>query len=150
MQYASGSPGRIFYIRFDHEEDLLTGIQTFITDHQIGAGIIHIIGAISAGSLVTGARDTTLPPDMIWKKLDESHDIIGTGMIRTGSQGPKVHLHASAGRGDIMLTGCFREETRVYILIEAVIIEFTGFTIGEIQNEQTGLHLPSPDNANEP
>ena len=144
MEYASGSPGRIFYIRFDHGEDLLHGLQTFIARHQIHAGIIHLIGALSTGSLVTGPREDQLPPDPVWKKLDGPHELIGTGMIRTGPSGPRVHLHASAGHGDSVLTGCFREDTSVYIVIEAVIIEFSGITIGETRDEKTGLHLPSP------
>lgn len=143
MQYASGSQGRIFYIRFDHGEELLAGLQSFITEQGIRAGIIHLLGAVSSGSMVTGSRVSTLPPDQVWNYLEETHDLIGTGMIRTGPEGPKVHLHASAGQGDSVLTGCFRKNVTVYLVIEAVIIEFTGISIDEIYDEKSGMSLPS-------
>ena len=144
MQYASGTPGRIFYIRFDHGEDLLSGIEAFVTEHQVCSGIIHLIGAVSDGRLVTGPKETVLPPDQVWQSLTGAHELIGTGMIRSGPEGPKIHLHASVGRGSSTLTGCFREDTTVYILIEAVIIEFAGFSINGILDAKTGLHLPIP------
>lgn len=145
MQFASGSPGRIFYIRFDHGEDLLAGIQSFAADHQINSGIIHLIGAVSEGSFVSGPKETVLPPDPVWQNLSGVHDILGTGMIRSGPEGPKVHLHATAGRGSSALTGCFRKGTRIFIVIEAVIIEFSGFTVGEFRDEKTTLYLPIPE-----
>lgn len=143
MQYAAGRPGRIFYIRFDHGEDLLSGLQSFINTQEISSGIIHLIGAVAQGSLVSGSRKETIPPGQLWRNLTEVHDLIGTGMIRAGPDGPKVHLHASAGRGDEGLTGCFREDVRVYLLIEAVIMEFSGITVHEITDEKSGLPLPS-------
>ncbi|PKL59978.1 MAG: DNA-binding protein [Methanomicrobiales archaeon HGW-Methanomicrobiales-4] len=145
MQFASGSPGRIFYIRFDHDEDLLSGIQSFAAEHQIRSGIIHLIGAISEGSLVTGPKETILPPDQEWQNLSGAHELLGTGMIRSGPEGPKVHLHAAAGRGSSTLTGCFRKDTRIYIVIEAVIIEFSGFSVREFWDEKAALYLPKPE-----
>ena len=142
MQYAAGTPGRIFYIRFDHGEDLISGLQTFISEHQIQSGIIQLIGAVSQGKLVTGPKKTVLPPDQIWQSLDEAHELVGIAIIRSGIDGPVIHLHASAGRENSVLTGCFREGMSVYIVIEAVITEFSGFIIKDKPDEQTGLHLP--------
>ncbi|WP_319578416.1 PCC domain-containing protein [uncultured Methanospirillum sp.] len=144
MQYASGSQGRIFYIRFDHGEDLLSGLHTFIREHRIGSGMIHLIGALSQGNIVTGPKETTLPPDPVWQSLDEAHELIGIAMIRQGPDGPSLHLHTSAGRGSSALTGCLRTGTQVYIVIEAVITEFSGFTITTGHDEKTGLDLPIP------
>jgi predicted DNA-binding protein with PD1-like motif len=144
MQFASGSPGRIFYIRFDHGEDLLAGLQSFVSEQGVGAGIIHLIGAVADASLVTGPRETILPPDPVWNRLSGAHELIGTGMIRTGPRGPRVHLHASAGRGESVLTGCFRDNVRVYLVIEAVIIEFAGISISEMHDEKSRMSLPSP------
>lgn len=144
MQYASGRPGRIFYLRLDHGEDLLSILKEFIAEHQIHSGIIHLIGAVSEGSLVTGPRETVLPPDPVWQKMNGAHELIGTAMIRTGPNGPVLHLHAAAGRGETTLTGCFRKGTEVYIVIEAVILEFEGFTIGEVFDEKIQLNLPNP------
>ena len=142
MQYASGRPGRIFYLRLDHDEDLLSILKEFIKEHQILSGMIHLIGAISEGDIVTGPRETVLPPEPVWMGLHGAHELIGTAMIRTGSDGPHLHLHASAGRGEEVLTGCIRKGARVYIVIEAVIIEFEEFTIGVTQDTRSGQTLP--------
>jgi predicted DNA-binding protein with PD1-like motif len=144
MLYQTGSAGRIFYIRFDHDEDLLGGIQEFAEVHQIRSGMIHLIGAVSEGSLVTGPKETVLPPDQVWNSLSGAHEFIGTGFIRAGRNGPKVHLHAAAGREDSVFVGCFRENTRIYILIEAVIIEFSGFCIRDVHDPLSGLSIPEP------
>lgn len=146
MQYASGRPGRIFYLRLDHDEDLLTVLQNFVSSHKIHAGIVHLIGAISGGTLVTGPKETTLPPDPVWHQLEGAHELVGTVMIRSDNQGPVLHLHATAGRGTESITGCFRKGTTVYIVVEAVIIEFEGFTLGMENDTQTGLRLPVPGN----
>ncbi len=144
MQYASGTQGRLFYIRFDHGEDLLSGLDSFIRDHQIRSGMIHLIGALSEGELVTGPKQTNLPPDLVWQSLDEAHELVGIAMIREGPDGPALHLHASAGRGESALSGCIRKGTTVYIVIEAVITEFAGFSIYTEYNEKTGIHIPVP------
>ncbi len=144
MQYASGTQGRIFYIRFDHGEDLLAGLQSFIREHRIRSGVVNIIGALSQGNLVTGPKETVLPPDQVWQSLDEAHELIGIAVIRQGPDGPSLHLHTSAGRGSSSLTGCMRTGTQVYIVIEAIITEFSGFTITTRHDEKTGLDLPVP------
>ena len=142
MQYAAGTPGRIFYIRFDHGEDLISELQTFIQEHQIQSGVIQLIGAVSQGKMVTGPKKTVLPPDQVWQSLDEAHELVGIAIIRSGVDGPIIHLHASVGRENSMFTGCFREDMSVYIVIEAVITEFSGFIIKDKSDKQSGLHLP--------
>jgi len=144
MEYAAGRPGRIFYVRFDTGEDLLPALESFIRTQEIASGIIHLIGAVSAGSLVTGPRETVIPPDPVWTHLTGAYELVGTGMIRTGLHGPRVHLHASAGRGETVLTGCFRKDMTVYLVIEAVIMEFSGITVTEVEDTQSGITLPSP------
>jgi uncharacterized protein len=144
MQYASGTQGRLFYIRFDHGEDLLSDLQIFIREHQIRSGMIHLIGALSQGNLVAGPKKTVLPPDPDWHSFDEARELVGIAMIREGSDGPVLHYHCSTGRGDSTLTGCIRSGTKVYIVIEAVITEFAGFTVFTEKNENIGLDLPIP------
>jgi len=73
-----------------------------------------------------------------------AHELIGTGFIRTGDDGPAIHLHISAGRGDQVLTGCLRGEAEAFILVEAMIIECMGMNISMIYNKDTELMLPDP------
>lgn len=144
MEYASGTQGRLFYIRFDHGEDLLLELQTFISKHHIRSGMIHLIGALSQGTLVTGPKETVLPPDPNWRSFDEASELVGIAMIKEGTDGPVIHFHCSTGRGDSTLTGCIRSGAKVYIVIEAVITEFAGFSVFTEKNEMIGLDLPIP------
>lgn len=144
MEYASGTQGRLFYIRFDHGEDLLYELQTFISKHQIRSGMIHLIGALSQGNLVSGPKETVLPPDPKWHSFNEARELVGIAMIREGTDGPVIHFHCSTGRGDSTLTGCIRSGTKVYIVIEAVITEFEGFSVFTKKDEKIGLELPIP------
>jgi uncharacterized protein len=144
MQYASGTMGRIFYLRFDHGEDLITNLHSFVKEHRIKSGMIHLIGALSQVHIVTGPRKAVLPPDQIWQTLDEAHELVGIAMIRTGPDGPSLHLHGSVGRERGALTGCIRSGAKVYIVIEAVITEFAGITITTMHDEKVGVDLPVP------
>ena len=144
MRYTSGRCARVFYLHIEHGEDLVNTIRDFVSKQEIQAGIIHLIGAVRNARIVTGPKEDTLPPDPSFVSLQQAHELIGTGMIRTGSDGPEIHFHISAGRGETALTGCLRGESEVFIIIEAVIIEFSGMEIGMSHDPKTGLSLPDP------
>lgn len=142
MQYTSGTCGRVFYLHIDHGEDPIQVINHFIQDQTIRAGVIHFIGAVKKGKVVTGPEKDTLPPEIHVEPLDLPHEVIGTAFIRWGSEGPAIHMHVSAGRGDAALTGCLRGTAEVYIIIEVVIIEFTGIEIPLAFNKEANMNLP--------
>ncbi len=146
MQYAEGKIGRVFYLRIDHGEDLHATLRTFIEQHDIQSGIIQMVGAVKNTSIVCGPKEDRLPPDPDFHEIAPAHEIIGTGFIRKGPDGPALHLHISAGRGDRVRIGCLRSKAEVFIVIEAVIIEFTGIALPVIHDSKTGIHLPEPEN----
>jgi len=144
MKYSSGTCGRVFYLHIEHGEDPIRTITAFVRDKGISAGFIHFIGAIKNAELVTGPTVDQLPPVPHTEPVVLAHELIGTGMIRTGEDGPAIHLHTSAGRGNQVLTGCLRGEAEAFILIEAMIIECLGMTIPMTYDPKTGMMLPDP------
>ncbi|MCK7520925.1 MAG: DUF296 domain-containing protein [Ignavibacteriales bacterium] len=65
-----------------------------------------------------------------------------SGTIYPGEGGPHIHYHASVGRSGHALTGCLREKATTYLIIEAVILEFTGLTARREFDKKTQVHLP--------
>jgi predicted DNA-binding protein with PD1-like motif len=142
MQYTEAKLGRIFYLRIDHGEDLVSSLQQFVTEKNISAGFIHLIGALREGSIVTGPKEPVLPPDPIYLYYDNCWEIIGFATITSGKEQPYIHIHASLGQERRALTGCLREKATAYIVVEAVIIEMTGADIFRRKDTRTGLELP--------
>jgi hypothetical protein len=69
-------------------------------------------------------------------------EIFGVGTIYPGEGGPHIHYHASVGRSGHALTGCLREKAITYLIVEAVIMEFTGLSARREFDEKMQLHLP--------
>ena len=55
-------------------------------------------------------------------------EVFGLGTIYMGEQAAHIHYHASVGRSGHALTGCLREKAITYLIVEAVIQEFTGLS----------------------
>ena len=146
MKYASGTCGRVFYLHIEHGEELYPTLTTFVRVHEIRSGLIHLIGGIRKGRIVAGPKEDILPYEALWEPVEMVHEIIGTGFIRKGEDGPAVHIHISAGKGDRAVTGCLRDLSKVFIIIEAVIIEFTGIELPMVFDKVTGIPLPYPEN----
>jgi predicted DNA-binding protein with PD1-like motif len=143
MQYSEGSIGRIFYIRIDDGEDVLSVITDFVQKKEIRSGVIQFIGALSGGMMVTGPEQEVLPPDQHFERFSGGWELFGCATITPGTTTPHIHLHGSAGRGKQSMTGCIREKARVYIIVEAVIMEITGLDITREFDRHTGMILPS-------
>jgi predicted DNA-binding protein with PD1-like motif len=142
MQYTEAKFGRVFYLRVDHGEDLLSSLQSFVIEKKISAGFIHLLGALRKGTIVTGPKEPVLPPDPSYESYDNGWEVLGFATITPGKEQPHIHVHASVGRKKEALTGCLREKATAYIIVEAVIIEITGADIFCHRDPVTGLELP--------
>jgi hypothetical protein len=69
-------------------------------------------------------------------------EVFGVGTIYPGEDGPHLHYHASVGRAGHALTGCLREKATTYLIVEAVILEFTGLQGRREFDEHTQMNLP--------
>ena len=142
MQYTEGQLGRVFVVRIDDGEDMLLSLRQFILDKGIQTGSIQFLGALMNGRMVTGPEEPVIPPVPHFVMFEGGWEIFGIGTIYPGEGGPHIHYHASVGRSGHALTGCLREKATTYLIIEAVILEFTGLKARREIDQKTQLHLP--------
>ncbi len=144
MQYSEGRLGRVFVIRLEDGEDLIGSIQQFVEKTDVSVGIIHFLGALREGRLITGPKEPTIPPGPPFvEDLEGAWETFGVASVYPGEDGkPAVHIHASAGHDDRALTGCLREKATAYLVVEAVVFEFCGLEAKRVIDEKTGLSLP--------
>src|SRR5208337_4076528 len=143
MQYAEGKPGRIFLMRIDHGEDLIETIRDFIVRHAVHCGYVRFIGALEYGQVVTGPEEAVLPPEPHFETFSGGWEVVGLATITPGEDGPHLHLHASLGKGNRVLTGCLRGTVTTYIIVEAVITEVLDVEMHRAPDQVTKLILPT-------
>ena len=143
MQYTEGQLGRVFMVRIDDGEDMLKSLHRFIQDKGIQAGSIIFLGALMNGRMVTGPEEPVIPPVPHFVMFEGGWEVFGVGTIFTGEGGPHIHYHASVGRSGHALTGCLREEAVTYLIVEAVVLEFTGLMARREFDQKTQLELPT-------
>jgi uncharacterized protein len=142
MQYTEGKLGRVFVVRIDDGEDMLASLRTFIAEKDVLAGSIIFLGALMNGRMVTGPEEPVIPPVPHFVMFEGGWEVFGVGTIYPGEGGPHIHYHASVGRSGHALTGCLREKATTYLIVEAVIQEFTGLSARREFDEKMQLHLP--------
>jgi hypothetical protein len=153
MQYTEGQLGRVFVVRIDDGEDMLISLHQFINDKSIQAGSILFLGALMNGRMVTGPEKPVIPPVPHFVMFEGGWEVFGVGTIYPGEGGPHIHYHASVGRSGHALTGCLREKAITYLIIEAVILEFTGLSARREYDKKLQVHLPilgNEDNTTSP
>jgi predicted DNA-binding protein with PD1-like motif len=131
-------------IRLEDGEDLIESIQRFVERMEVSAGMIHFLGALREGRLITGPKEPTIPPAPPFvEELEGAWETFGVASVYPGEGGkPAVHIHASAGHDDRALTGCLRKKATTYLVVEAVVFEFCGLEARRVVDEMTGLSLP--------
>ena len=142
MQYAEGQIGRVFVVRIDDGEDFLVSMRQFITDKDIQSGAVIFLGALMNGRMVTGPEEPVIPPVPHFVMFEGGWEVFGVGTIYPGENGPHLHYHASVGRAGHALTGCLREKATTYLIVEAVILEFTGLHGKREFDKYTQMNLP--------
>jgi len=142
MEYASARMGRIFVARVDHGEDLLGELETLLRKEGVSRGFMLLLGALEGGAVVTGPREAVIPPDPHWVGFGGGWELVGVATVYPGEEGPAIHLHASVGRGEQVLTGCLRGRSGIYLVMEVLIFELAGLPVRRVRDERTGLALP--------
>ncbi|MBU1864293.1 MAG: DUF296 domain-containing protein [Candidatus Omnitrophica bacterium] len=141
MKFTEGTIGRVFILKFDHGDDFQAEITNFCTEKNIRAGQVQFLGAIKKSNVVVGPKTPEIPPEPVWAEFDSPHEVVGYGTIFWKGDEPAVHMHTVFSYKDKAFLGCIRKETEVFIVIEAVIIEFSGVTITREKDPTTGLAL---------
>src|SRR4030067_32293 len=123
MDYRKGSIGRLFIARIDHGEDLLSKLSGLAVREEIESGFFRMLGALGGARLVTGPKEKSIPPEIVWASFNDAREIIGAGNIFWENGAPKIHLHGAVGNDKGMVMGCIRKETEAFMVVEIFIIE---------------------------
>ncbi|NOX81030.1 MAG: DNA-binding protein [Deltaproteobacteria bacterium] len=143
MEYQSGTPGRVFYARFDDGDDLLEGITRIVREEQIHCAWLQIIGGLRNAGVVTGPKEPVMPPEPVWQHVGTVREVIGVGSVFWSEGEPLIHLHAALGHHGETLTGCVRKDTKVYLVIEAMIVELAGIDVTRPWFAKGGFNRPT-------
>jgi predicted DNA-binding protein with PD1-like motif len=129
MEYRSGAIGRVFSVRFDEGDLFLEELLDLIAKENIRCGWFHVL-----------PEEPTMPPVPVWDKVRGSREVLGAGSIFWDENEPKIHLHAALGHHGDTLTACVRKGTKVYLVLEVMIIELTGINAIRPWYEEGGFN----------
>jgi len=143
MKYTKGSIGRVFVLKFEHEEVLLDKLSAFAKKEKIKSATMVFIGALKSGRLATGPKKPVIPPEPNRVEFKDGWEVMGIATIFTNAKGPQIHIHGSMGKKLKVLTGCVREKSKVFLVVEAVVFELKGVKATKKSDPETGLNLLS-------
>lgn len=139
--YTKGSIGRIFVLKFENDDIVLDELDRFARDEKLKAATFIFLGALKKGHIVTGPKKPVIPPEPNWKKFKDGWEVMGIGTIFANKKGPQIHIHTSMGKKDKVITGCVRKDSKVFLVIEAIVFELKGVKATKSIDPKTGLNL---------
>jgi len=141
MQYTKGTIGRVFLVKFEDGDVLIDKLGDLAGKEKIRAATLIFLGALRKGSLVTGPKKPVIPPEPNKVSFKDGWEVMGIGTIFTNKTGPQIHIHSSMGKKQKVLTGCVRGKSKVFLVVEAIILELKGVKASKDIDPKTGLNL---------
>lgn len=141
MEYTQGTIGRVFLAKLKDDDVIIDELDRLARRERLKAAVFVFLGALKKGSLVTGPKKPVIPPEPNWVSFKDGWEVMGTGTIFTNARGPQIHIHATMGKKNKMLTGCVRKASKVFLVIEAIIFELKGVKATKDLDPKTGLNL---------
>jgi len=141
MKYSKGTVGRIFLLKFDDDDVLLDEINKFARHEKLNCAAMIFLGALKKGDIVTGPKKPVIPPEPNWVKFKDGWEVMGIGTLFTNKKGPQIHIHASMGKKNKVITGCIRKDSKVFLVIEAIVFEIKGVKAIKDIDPETGINL---------
>jgi predicted DNA-binding protein with PD1-like motif len=141
MKYTKGSLGRIFLLKFEDNEIFADKLVDFAVKERVKSACIVFIGALRKGDLAAGPKKPVIPPQPNMLSFNGGWEVMGLGTVFTGSRGPQIHIHTSMGKKNRVLTGCLRGKSKVFLVIEALVMELKGIKAAKDIDPHTGLNL---------
>jgi len=141
MKYTAGKTGRIFVAKFEDGENPLAELTDIAKKENIRSAVFWLVGGLKEGKFVVGPESDDLPPVPIWRELKGNNEIIGIGTIFWHKDEPKIHLHGVYGREDSVKMGCMRENPKVFLILEAVIMEVVDVNVKRELDEKSKMIL---------
>ena len=139
MEYRKGELGRVFTVRFDEGDDFLEGLTGLVIKENVRAAWFQVLGGMRNADVVIGPKEPVMPPEPVWKELRGAFEVMGIGSIFWDKDEPKIHLHAAMGKHGETMTSCVRKNTRVYLVLEVLIVEITGIDVSRSWYETGGF-----------
>ena len=140
MDYRTGSIGRVLMIRLDHGDDLLENLKEIVVKETIKSAWFQILGGVRQAGVVTGPKQPVMPPEPVWRDVDEAREVVGSGSIFMDGEEPRIHLHAAMGHHGDTLTACIRKHTKVYLILEVILFELSGIDADRPWYEEGGFN----------
>jgi uncharacterized protein len=141
LRYTKGSLGKILLLKFEDDDILIKELDKLARKERLKAAAIIFLGALKKGYLVTGPKKPVIPPEPNWAKFKDGWEVMGIGTIFTNRSGPQIHIHAAMGKGAKTMTGCVRKDSKVFLVIEALVLELKGIKASKEIDPKTGLNL---------
>lgn len=141
MEYRVGKTARVVLARFEDKEDILENITGIARKENIRSAVLYLIGGIKKGRVVVGPEEEKLPPEPVWREINESSEVVGIGTIFWEGEEPKIHFHGAFGKRDMVRVGCLRGNSETFLVLEAVIIEIEGIEAKRELDPESGLVL---------
>ena len=145
MIVREGGLGRIFVLRLEDGDRLPDCLEQLAMDKLIRGAACLMLGGLGGGKLVVGPEDgdaERIQPML--RELVGAHEVAAVGTLFPDSSGqPKLHMHATVGRGDASLTGCVRPGVDVWKIAEVVVIEITDTGLARKIDPSLGLEVLS-------
>ena len=134
-------------VRLEDGDVLPDCLEKFAKEKSIKHGHVILVGGIGGGELVAGPRNSDeMPPDPVYMPIKGAHEVAGVGVIAPDKDGkPVLHIHATLGRGENVLTGCLRPGVTTWLVAEAVIYEITGVNAQRLPDDRSGFDLLEVD-----
>ncbi|MCW4017476.1 MAG: DNA-binding protein [Candidatus Bathyarchaeota archaeon] len=136
--------GRIFIIRLHDGDHLPDVLEEFAEQQKIASAFCLLVGGIKEqGRVVVGPKDGyVLPVEPMSTLLSGVSEVAGVGTIFQNEEGkPKLHMHASFGRGEKVVTGCVRLGVDVWKIGEVIVIELADSGARRVLEKGTGFEL---------
>lgn len=143
MNYQSGQMGRVFYIRLDDGDDLHASIIDVVRRENIQCAWLQAFGGLKSAGVVIGPKEPVMPPDPVWKHIDDTRELLGIGSVFWDEEKPLIHFHAAMGHHGETLTGCVRKDSRVYLVVEVMLMEVTGIEVTRPWFPKGGFNRPT-------
>jgi predicted DNA-binding protein with PD1-like motif len=148
LKYTEAKMGRVFVLRLNDGDHIPEVLEGFAEQKHLSSAVCFLVGGIKEqGRVVVGPKDGyVLPVDPVVTQLSGVSEVVGVGTIFMNEEGkPKLHMHASFGRGEKVVTGCVRLGINVWKIGEVIVIELADAATRRIVDEKTGFEFLEVD-----
>jgi predicted DNA-binding protein with PD1-like motif len=128
-------------LKFEDGDSLLDGIIGVAKKEQVKAGFFFLLGGMRSAGMVCGPVEPVLPPVPSWEGFADGREILGIGSVFLKDGEPAVHLHGAVGKAGTTLAGCVRKDDKVFLVVEALLLEVSGIVAGKVVSEKTGIAM---------